>query len=218
MGDVISLAERRVDRGLAPPAGPRRTATFYFDLASPYTYLAADRVERALGRVAWRPAYSDALLRADPWRDPAAGERLRESADRRAVALRMPLVWPEGAPLQARAMMRAAAFAAEQGRGGPFALAASRLAYCGGFDLDDPEVLAEAAAAAGIGLRDCLRAARDATRDEDLTATGRRLLAAGADRLPAVQVGRHLVCGEERLGEAAACAESRAARRRVNQR
>ena len=34
-----------------------------------------------------------------------------------------------------------------------FTLAACRLAYCGGFDLEDPEVLAEAAAAAGHGPR-----------------------------------------------------------------
>src|SRR3712207_6951120 len=40
-----------------------------------------------------------------------------------------------------------------------------RLAFCGGYDLEDPEVLGEAAAAAGIGLDDCLRAARDEGRD-----------------------------------------------------
>ena len=37
---------------------------------------------------------------------------------------------------------------AEGGRGAGFVLAASRLAFCGGFDLEDPEILAEAAAAA----------------------------------------------------------------------
>jgi 2-hydroxychromene-2-carboxylate isomerase len=218
MGGVISLAERREDRRLAGPAGPRAASTFFFDLACPHTYLAADRVERLLGGVVWRPAFADALHRADPWRDAASREQLRQDVQRRAAVLRMPLVWPDGAPRPARAVMRAAAFATEQGRGGPFALAASRLAYCGGFDLDDPEVLAEAAAAAGIGLRECLRAARDLSRDEQLTKAGRRLLAAGADRLPAVQVGRAVICGEERLGEAAAWADSRPSGQRVHQR
>src|SRR5204862_43248 len=43
-----------------------------------------------------------------------------------------------------------------------------------------------------------------AERDGPLEAAGRRLLAAGADRLPAVRVGRTLICGEDRLAEASA--------------
>jgi 2-hydroxychromene-2-carboxylate isomerase len=108
--------------------------------------------------------------------------------------------------------MRAAAYAADQGRGGPFVLAASRLAYCGGFELDDPEVLAEAAAAAGIALDDCLKAARDPVRDGVMEATSRLLLARGCTTLPAVRVGGRLVCGEHRLAEAAAYLRARGVR------
>src|SRR5205807_4430372 len=146
------------------------------------------------------PVAADALHRGNPWADPGA----RENAERRADALDLPLVWPERVPHEGRAALRAAAYAAERGRGAAFTLAACRLAYCGGFDLEDPEVLAEAAAAAGLGLDGCLRAAGDIARDGPLEAAGRRLLAAGADRLPAVRIGRTLICGEERLGEAAA--------------
>jgi 2-hydroxychromene-2-carboxylate isomerase len=104
--------------------------------------------------------------------------------------------------------MRVAALAAECGRGSAFVLAASRLAFCGGFDLDDPEILAEAAAAAGLGLDAALEAAADAGRDGPIEEAGRRLLAQGADRLPVLQVGRTLFCGEERLSEAAAAART----------
>ena len=38
-------------------------------------------------------------------------------------------------------------------------LAIGRLSFCGGFDVDDPEILAEAAAAAGLDLDACLLAA-----------------------------------------------------------
>ena len=100
--------------------------------------------------------------------------------------------------------MRAAAYAAEQGRGRDFVLAAGRLAFCGGFDLDDPEILAEAAAAAGIPLEDCFHAAGDPRRDGAAEAVGRKLLAAGADRLPVLRVGRSLFWGEQRVGAAAA--------------
>jgi 2-hydroxychromene-2-carboxylate isomerase len=209
MGDVIVLAERRrmreQNRNGGPPEGPgggvpARPATFLFDLASPLTYLAAERVERVLGTVRWQPVAADALHRGNPWADPA----LRADAERRAAALHLPLVWPDRFPDPGRAALRAAAFAAEHGRGAAFTLAACRLAYCGGFDLEDPEVLAEAAAAAGLGLEECLRAAGDVGRDGPLEAAGRGLLAAGADRLPAVRVGRTLICGEDRLGEASA--------------
>ena len=114
--------------------------------------------------------------------------------------------------------MRAAAFAAEQGRGGAFVLAAGRLAFCGGFDLDDPEILAEAAAAAGIRLDECLRAAGDARRDGAMEAAGRRLLAAGADRLPVLRIGRSLFWGEQRVGAAAAAVRQRAPRSRAGRR
>jgi 2-hydroxychromene-2-carboxylate isomerase len=107
--------------------------------------------------------------------------------------------------------MRVASYATECGRGAAFALAAGRLAYCGGFDLEDPEVIAEAAAAAGLGLEACLQAARDESRDGELEAAGRRLLRAGADMLPALRVGSALFWGEERVAEAAAAARLHAA-------
>ena len=98
--------------------------------------------------------------------------------------------------------MRVASRAAEGGRGAAFVMAATRLAFCGGFDLDDPEILAEAAAAAGLVLDDTLLAARDEGRDGAIEDAGRALLAAGADRLPAVRIGRALYWGESRVAEA----------------
>jgi 2-hydroxychromene-2-carboxylate isomerase len=127
---------------------------------------------------------------------------VRRAAEERAAALRLPLVWPERFPSEVSAAMRVAALAAEGGRGAAFVLAATRLAFCGGFDLDDPEILAEAAAAAGVVLDDCLGAARDEGRDGEIERAGRVLLAAGADRLPALRIGRALYWGERRVGEA----------------
>ena len=69
--------------------------------------------------------------------------------------------------------MRAAHYASEQGRGAAFVLAAGRLAFCGGFDLDDPELLAEAAAAAGIDMQGWLQALGELHRDGEIEAAGR---------------------------------------------
>ena len=107
--------------------------------------------------------------------------------------------------------MRVASYAAERGRGAAFALAAGRLAFCGGFDLDDPDSLAEAAAAAGLDLEESLRAAADRRRDGAMEAAARRLLAVGADRLPALRVGRSLFWGDSQVAEAVATARLSAA-------
>ena len=204
MGELIDLAQHReaVQRK-AHRREPLR-AQLFFDLACPFTYLATERVERAFAHVTWTAASAETLQRRCLADDPEGVDRVREAAERRAAMLRLPLVWPEGFPKAVPAAMRAAAFAAEQGRGGAFVLAAGRLAFCGGFDLDDPEILAEAAAAAGIGLDQCLQAAGDVGLDGAIEANGRRLLAAGADRLPVLRVGRALFWGEQRVGAAAA--------------
>ena len=206
MGDVIRLSAVRAARRLAGVGRPRPRVDFYFDLACPFSYLAAERVERAFDHVVWRPASQAVLQRGVHVVDPLRAEIVRAAAERRAHELRLPLVWPETTDGQVPAAMRAASYAAEQGKGGAFVLAAGRLAYCGGFDLEDPEALAEAAAAAGVGLEGCLDAAGDVGRDGRIEAAARRLLAAGADRLPALRVGRSLVWGERKVAEAAAAA------------
>jgi 2-hydroxychromene-2-carboxylate isomerase len=212
MGEVIRLAERRQARR----AKPRRRAAslrgeFLFDLASPFTYLAAERVERAFDDVTWTPASATALRRTSLADDELALAAVRAAAEERAATLRLPLVWPDSWPNDVPAAMRVASHAAETGRGAAFVLAAGRLAFCGGFDLDDPEILAEAAAAAGLGLDACLHAAGDRGRDGAIEAAGRRLLAAGADRLPALRIGRALYWGETQVAGAAAAARMHAA-------
>ena len=210
MGEVVRLADRRAKRR----PGPRQRrirVEFLFDLACPFTYLAAERVERAFDDVTWTPASSTALRAGSLASDDVALAGVRAAAEQRARELRLPLIWPESWPADVPAAMRVAAYAAECGRGAAFVLAAGRLAYCGGFDLDDPEILAEAAGAAGLGLDDCLRAAGERRRDVAIEGGGRRLLAVGADRLPALRVGRSLYWGEGQVAKAAAAARIQAA-------
>jgi len=225
MGDVINLQDRRARRGvpvaevpsyvaqaaMSVPGGPRpltvardgrgpssrRPMTFYFDPVAPESYLAAERVDRVGSDVTWVPVCALGT-------DVRVGEDARRRAvAARAAALRLPLVWPEATPGCARAL-RVAALAAERGSLPAFALAAGRLVYCGGYDLDDPEILAEAAAAAGLGMDACLRAAADPARDHAPQAVARSLAERGADRLPCFEVGPTLFHGEQRLPEALA--------------
>jgi len=216
MGEVIRLAERRqARRNRQGTRISRVRAEYFFDLACPFTYLTAERVERAFDDIVWTPASGTALRVGALAADEAALAGVRTAAEERAqelrLPLRLPLEWPEAFPVDVPAAMRVASHAADSGRGAAFVLAAGRLAFCGGFDLDDPEILFEAAAAAGLPLEDCLRAAGDRRRDGAIEAAGRRLLAAGADRLPALRVGRSLFWGESNVAEAAAAARLQAA-------
>jgi 2-hydroxychromene-2-carboxylate isomerase len=200
MGELIVLTEQLADR--ARPRAEARPA-FFFDLACPFSYLAAERVERLLGEVEWVPV-------AGPLSAENAGAHPCAAAEIRAAQLRLPLVWPESFPAPIRAALRAAVRATQLGCGARFVIAAARLAFCGGFDLDDPEVLAEAAAASGFQLEKCLAAAGDEALDGSLDATARGLIARGVDRLPAVRVRHGFFAGESLLTQAAAVSRSAA--------
>ena len=201
MGELIALAERRADRSRRHEGAK---VAFFYDLACPYSYLAAERVERLLGDVEWIPVAGEETRSVRP---PA---EMRARAERRAAELRLPLVWPDRFPEGVPGALRTAVRAGEIGAGARFGLAAMRLAFCGGFDLDDPEVLAEAAAAAGLTLGDCLAAAGDRSLDATLDATARGLRAQGVRELPAVRAGRHFHHGERGLAETAATLRARA--------
>jgi 2-hydroxychromene-2-carboxylate isomerase len=206
MGTLIDLQERLADRS-RPTRGAR--PAFFFDLGCPYSYLAAERAERLLGDVDWIPT-AGAQLRGG--QAVLASDVDREHAEHIAALLRLPLVWPDRFPSEVPRALRAAGYACETGAGPQFALAAARLAFCGGFDLDDPEVLAEAAAAAAMPLDACLEHAADPARDAQLRATGDGLRRRGVQRLPAVRVGQRWFAGEYGLTAANAALRSPAAR------
>ncbi|MGA2013740.1 MAG: DsbA family protein [Solirubrobacteraceae bacterium] len=193
MGELIQIRQRRA----VPPATGHDRPAFFFDLSCPLSYLTAERVERALGAVRW-VATDGAAVRGLP-RGPRSTRALRCTAEARARALGLPLVWPDTLRDRAPRALRAAAFASEQGAGGAFALAASRLAFCGGFDLEDPETLVEAAAAAGVALEGCLAAAGQRWRDADLRACAEAVRAAGIHELPAIHAGGEWYAGEAGL-------------------
>jgi 2-hydroxychromene-2-carboxylate isomerase len=197
MGVVIELKDQLADRS-RPRGGSR--AAFFYDLACPFSYLVAERVERVLGEVEWIPAPAVALDGGALW---ARFEAEQALAEREARAERLPLVWPDGFPANTRHALRVASYAGENGAGPGFALAAMRLAFCGGFDLEDPEIIGVAAAAAGLSFEGCLEAARDPSRDVPLWATARGLHGRGVRRLPAIRLDRRWLSGERVLDSVA---------------
>jgi 2-hydroxychromene-2-carboxylate isomerase len=194
VGDLLHFPTERI----RPRAGsvPPQTV-FCFDVRDPLSYLVAERVERRLPDATWVAVDAHAL---------DAGT-VRAHAEAEAQRLRLPLVWPERFPVRSPRAQRAAAFACEVEAGPAFALAAARLAFCGGFSLEDLDVIAEAAAAAAVPLGPCLEAAAEGRRDEELRETTAALRAAGVRRLPAVRIGSRWLQGDGALEAAAALRE-----------
>jgi 2-hydroxychromene-2-carboxylate isomerase len=214
MGQVIQLSRQRPRSAATGGAAPASVApVFYFDLASPFTYLAAERVDRRLAYAEWRPARGARFGTAGPSATAAdAFERALREAEQRARDLHLPLVWPDRFPSPVPTAMRVADLAVGSGCGSAFAVAAGRLAFCGGFDLEDPRILAEAAAAAGLDVELALAAAHDARRDQTIAASARAVWAEGGAMLPALLYGGRLYCGERRMTAAMLVARRAAVR------
>src|SRR5687767_9261480 len=101
MGTVSSLEQHRLTRRsrvTGTRAAPPR-ATLFFDLGSPYTYLAAERADRLFARLEWLPAAGD-VLHADE-----LTEEGMHAVCQRAMLLGLPFVWPEEPPQPVRGAM-----------------------------------------------------------------------------------------------------------------
>jgi 2-hydroxychromene-2-carboxylate isomerase len=192
------------------------SATFYFDLASPYSYLAAERIgplfeEAGLEQPQWRPILFGALLQQlerTPWGLTDARDRNIAEIERRAAEYDLPpLVWPDPMPANSLNAMRAATVAAAAGPATVrnFTLAAFREAFTRGRDLGDPEPILAAAGVAGIGPRVTEEISAPETKARLREAT-EEAWEAGLQGVPTVAVGERLFWGDDRLPEAVAAA------------
>ena len=183
-------------------------ASFYFDLASPLAYLAAERVLHVLpGPAEWQPVLAAELPGAETFeafRCEQERDIFRADLARRAHALGLqPLRWPDPFPFDSFLAMRVATYAKSIGRLVPFAQAAFRQAYAGGHSLADPDYVLIAAAACEMHPSAVLRGAEMrsvASALEDSTAAAAAL---GVSEIPALLLGRLVFAGERALEDAA---------------
>jgi 2-hydroxychromene-2-carboxylate isomerase len=181
----------------------------FYDLGSPYAYLAVERAERVLGVApVLRPVLLGAIFAArghGSWSQTEARDEGIAEVERRAAAYGLPPVrWPPGWPPDTLAAMRAAVWAERRGRGAPFARAAFRRAFAAGEDLADIAVLAAAAAEAGLPDGDVAAAIADPAVKDDLRARTGAALALGVRGVPTLRAGGRLLYGDDRLEDASA--------------
>jgi 2-hydroxychromene-2-carboxylate isomerase len=192
-------------------------AAFYFDLASPLAYLAAERVLHVLPAPAeWRPILaSDLAANASPGAGPPAAtsdvasardgrSSSRAEIERRARELGLQAIrWPQPFPFDSTLAMRVATYAASIGRTVPFAQAAFRQAFAGGHSLEDPDFVLIAAAACEMHPTAVLRGAELRSTAERLEAATVAAAQEGVTEVPAIVAGEHVFAGEDMLERAA---------------
>jgi 2-hydroxychromene-2-carboxylate isomerase len=211
VGKVILLSDRVADRSRPSTEGAR----FFFALDCPFSYLAAERVERALGEIDWVPVLGplserDGRISAAD-RQHLADQRFR-LAEREAKSLHLPLVEPHTLTPNSRSAARAAAFAADQGVCQAFTLAVARLAFCGGFDIAEDDVIEEASAVAGLDPVATVAASRDQRYDLQIDATSRGLRLRGIEAPPAISIGTTWFDGKDALSAALSFSRSQSRR------
>jgi 2-hydroxychromene-2-carboxylate isomerase len=182
---------------------------FYFDLGSPYAYLAAERVNHVLPVVpVWQPVLLGAIFRArgyGSWAQTGARAAGVAEVERRAREYGLPEIrWPDPWPGDYLNAMRAATFAHQTGRVVAFALAGFRQAFAAGRDLADVDNVLLAAAACELHPRAVLRGIEMQSVKDQLRAATDEAIARGVRGVPSIAAGGDVFWGDDRLEDAAA--------------
>ena len=195
---------------------------FYFGVMSPYSWFAAERIGRLLPQARWRGVLAGVVFKehgrtswglTDRRADGLADCELR--ASEHALG---PIVWPQSWPTSDLRAARALAFcqrldgsthaagAAEadgRNRLQQFALAAMRMAFLEGADLEQLDSVLEAGRRCEIAEEDLRHALEDQQVKDQVRATTGEAIDAGVFGVPTVRVGDQLFWGDDRLQDAA---------------
>ena len=191
------------------------TATFFYDLGSPYAYLTAERIHSVFAAAGapppvWQPILLGGLFARfgrGSWAMTEAREEGMRECERRAAAYGLPPIrWPEGWPGETYSVngARAALVGKRQGRVREVTKALFEQVFVHGGRLNDPAILVAAGEAAGVpGLRE---AVEDAAVKQELREQTDEAMALGVVGIPTFEIHGRLYWGDDRLDDAAATA------------
>ncbi len=184
---------------------------FYFDLASPYGYLASHRIDEIgerFGRaVTWRPIMLGAMFKAVGTAPlltyPLKGEYARRDLARSARALGVALGFPEGFPHATLAAARGFYWLGESdaSKQKPFAKAFYQAYFGEGRNVSELEPTADIAASVGIGREAFIAAVQEPAIKDRLKAETNAALERGVFGAPFIFVDGEPFWGIDHLDQ-----------------
>lgn len=186
----------------------QKTLEFFFDLLSPFSYLASTQVEAVCARtgaaLAWKPFLLGAVFKAtenaSPLNNPHKAAYLLKDLQRWADHYGLPpFTFPSEFPFRVVDADRLVLVAAEQGKAGAFARAAFDAIWAGGKDLGKPEALAPVLTSVGMDPAISLERAGSVEIKDALKRNGEEAVARGAFGAPTFFIGDEMYLGNDRL-------------------
>jgi len=188
-----------------------RTVGFYFDLSCPWSYLALvrlrDATERNAARIDFKPVSVDRLLTTEnpelrstrlsaiPAHAEWQRKDLSDWASLWGLRLELPANWPFPAELAGAAMVAAD----RAGKGMSFALAVFRACFGAGTDINDPAVLLQCAADAGLPADGLIAQLKEARNLDTVHANTLELIRRGGFGTPTMFVQDEMFFGNDRV-------------------
>src|ERR1700712_5068601 len=185
---------------------------FYFDFSSPYSYLAAQRIDTLMPTAEWRPIAFGVIVKEigkTPWSFASDRAVTQALIDHRALDRGLPpLRYPPGWPVESYSVtpLRAALVAGQLGGLQQFSKELFRTAFVEGADLRDLDAIGVAAARAGLLPAEIVGGIQHADIKAQLRADTAAAIARGVTGVPTVAVGDALFWGDDQLEDAAEAA------------
>jgi 2-hydroxychromene-2-carboxylate isomerase len=180
---------------------------FFFGAMSPYSWFAAERIERLLPQARWQGLFLGGMFKTNgriSWGLTHEREAGIADCDERAATYGLgPIRWPDEWPTVDLHVARAMVYADTLEMLKPFALNAMRLAFLEGQDIGALATVLEAGRRVGIDPSDLERAVEDPAVKQELREVNDEAHAIGVFGVPTVVVDGELFWGDDRLQEAA---------------
>jgi 2-hydroxychromene-2-carboxylate isomerase len=182
--------------------------TLYYDLGSPYAYLAAERCANVLGV---QPLLEPILVGGifiergyGSWAHTSEQQARKSEVEGRAERYGLPPIrWPQGWPNNTLQAMRAATWATKHQAGQIFALTAFRRTFASGADLSRVEELVDIARSVGLPADDLPVAIKEQQIKGELREATDRAWARGVIGVPCTCVAGEIFYGDDNLEVAA---------------
>lgn len=184
------------------------TLEFFWELSSPYTYLAAtqldDLEQRTGAKVVWKPMLLGKVFEATgnqmPARIPAKARYMGGDLKLWAQYYGVPIVvMPKVFPINSVAGARAAIAAEAQGQGPELSLALMQAYWGEGVDLSAPDAVLAVAQRAGLDVAALAAAMQSQEVKDQLRQNTDEAVARGAFGAPTFFVGEQMFWGNDRL-------------------